>query len=230
MAHEQASSGDTITDDRGVIKVYIRDLDQLFDSLDPSPFHERDLDRAAHEYIVSVAKELPGSAPAALVVFLDRQIGLAEEAHLLGEAIRIYFDRQSQTSQRSSRQRLRRGWGALIVGLVLLVSSVIVSQAVVRRMGQGPLATVLHESLLIGGWVAMWRPMDFFLYEYWVERAQLRIYQRLSRAAVRIVYDTPNPAKARARSVSSVSRNGPAPHQTRGRAKSWQTFKESEAT
>lgn len=53
---------------------------------------------------------------------------------------------------------------------------------------QGPLATVLRESLLIGGWVAMWRPMDFFLYEWWAMRAELRMLDQLSDIAVRIVY------------------------------------------
>jgi len=30
-----------------------------------------------------------------------------------------------------------------------------------------PLLKVLKESLLIGGWVAMWRPMQIYLYEWW---------------------------------------------------------------
>jgi hypothetical protein len=47
---------------------------------------------------------------------------------------------------------------------------------------------VVRESLLIGGWVAMWRPMEILLYEYWDLRREQRIYQRLSRVDVRIVY------------------------------------------
>jgi hypothetical protein len=70
-------------------------------------------------------------------------------------------------------------------------------------MGQGPLATVIRESLLIGGWVAMWRPMDFFLYELWIMRRELRIYQWLSRAAVRIVY-----AAAPPRTMARAAGNG----------------------
>ena len=28
-------------------------------------------------------------------------------------------------------------------------------------------ADVIRESLLIGGWVAMWRPLEVFLYDWW---------------------------------------------------------------
>jgi hypothetical protein len=33
---------------------------------------------------------------------------------------------------------------------------------IVRVIGDRQLARVLRESLLIGGWVAMWRPMEIF--------------------------------------------------------------------
>jgi len=34
-------------------------LPQLFSSLDPSPFHDRDLDRDAEDYIIGSAEEAP---------------------------------------------------------------------------------------------------------------------------------------------------------------------------
>lgn len=41
------------------IEVRLRDLGQLFNSLDPSPFLDRDLDAEAEKFIVSWAHELP---------------------------------------------------------------------------------------------------------------------------------------------------------------------------
>ena len=49
------------------------------------------------------------------------------------------------------------------------------------------LAQVISESLVIGGWVAMWRPLEIFLYDWWPIRNERRIYDRLSRMPVRIV-------------------------------------------
>lgn len=190
MTTQQPSCGDHIESETGVIEVYVRELDQFFDSMDPSPFHEKDLDRSAHEYLVGTAKELSGGGKMALRVYLAKPVGLPDEGKVLGDAIRVYFRRQAEMARRTLREKCRWGWINLVIGLTLLGLSVIVGEIVARRLAQGPLATVLRESLLIGGWVAMWRPMDFFLYEWWAMRAELRIFEQLSEVAVRIVYTT----------------------------------------
>ena len=55
-------------------------------------------------------------------------------------------------------------------------------------MGEGGLGQILRESLVIGGWVAMWRPMEIFLYDWWPIRAEARLADRLAAMPVRIVY------------------------------------------
>ena len=42
-----------------VIELRLREIAQLFNSLDPSPFLERDLDAKAKEFIESWAAEIP---------------------------------------------------------------------------------------------------------------------------------------------------------------------------
>ena len=54
----------------GVIEVRLSEMAQLFNSLDPSPFHERDLDQDAEEYIVGWARELRANAPLRIIVHL----------------------------------------------------------------------------------------------------------------------------------------------------------------
>jgi hypothetical protein len=51
----------------------------------------------------------------------------------------------------------------------------------------GTWAAVARESLTIAGWVAMWRPMQIYLYEWWPLRRQTRIYQKLSHMPVEII-------------------------------------------
>jgi hypothetical protein len=55
---------------------------------------------------------------------------------------------------------------------------------------------VLRESLLIGGWVAMWRPLEVFLYDWWPIRAEARLYDRLAAMPVRLTYAADAPAEA----------------------------------
>lgn len=66
--------------------------------MDPSPFHEKDLDSNAHEHIVSTAKKLSGGRKLSLGVYLAKPIGLPDEGKALGEAIRVYFARQQKWS------------------------------------------------------------------------------------------------------------------------------------
>ena len=52
-------------------------------------------------------------------------------------------------------------------------------------------AEVARESLLIGGWVAMWRPLEVFLYDWWPIRAEAQLFDRLSAMTVRVVPSRP---------------------------------------
>ncbi len=47
---------------------------------------------------------------------------------------------------------------------------------------------MVRESLLIGGWVAMWRPLAVFLYDWWPVRAEIRLLRQLAAMPVRINY------------------------------------------
>jgi hypothetical protein len=43
---------------------------------------------------------------------------------------------------------------------------------------------LIEQSLVIIGWVALWRPAETFLYDWWPIRAEARLYDRL--AAMRV--------------------------------------------
>jgi len=55
-----------------------------------------------------------------------------------------------------------------------------------NRLGQ-----IARESLTIGGWVSMWRPLEVFLYDWWPIRNEARLSERLSAMPIRIRYPMP---------------------------------------
>jgi hypothetical protein len=57
-----------------------------------------------------------------------------------------------------SRQR----GGTLCAFLTL---SIAIGDAVASYLGERRLGEVIREDFLIGGWVAMWRPLEVFLYD-----------------------------------------------------------------
>lgn len=170
----------------GTIDLHLREVAQLFDSLDPCPFYERDLDVEAEEYIVASARELP-QRPQVIVVYLDRSSGEADEARNLEKAINQHFARKLKLASRELRVLLRRGWISLLIGLTFLGMLLGLSEVVLRQMTPGPLASVLRESLVIGGWVALWRPLEIFLYEWWPIVGQRKTYAALTRMPVNVV-------------------------------------------
>ena len=77
---------------------------------------------------------------------------------------------------------------SLLIGLVFLALSIGVGDLIANALRGRPVGDVVRESLLIGGWVAMWRPLEIFLYDWWPIRSEARLYDRLSGMPVRIVY------------------------------------------
>jgi hypothetical protein len=168
--------------------VHVAELRQLFNAIDPSPFQERDLDPRAEEFIVEWSRDLPGTAALALVVHLERVAGPPEEALLLRDAIREFFHQRAVGARRQLRELFRRGRISLAIALVFLATSIAASDALAASFPMLHLSAVLREGLLIGGWVAMWRPLEVFLYDWWPIRAEARLFDRLSAMLVRIEY------------------------------------------
>ena len=74
-----------------------------------------------------------------------------------------------------------------MIGLAVLGALIGVGQLVASRTPAG-FGDVLRESLVIGGWVAMWRPLEVFLYDWWPVRAEAQLLERLAIMPVRIEY------------------------------------------
>ena len=174
-----------------IIEVHLREMSQLFESLDPSPFHEKDLDRNAEAYIIDSFKEFPTRQPCMLVLHVDQPPAVAEASRHIEEAIRIHFARCSRLAQRRLEQLLRRGFVSLGIGLAFLAAVFVIAQIVMGMMEGSGVATFAREGLLIVGWVAMWRPLEIFLYDWWPILGERRIHDQLSHIEVRIVSNEP---------------------------------------
>ena len=185
---DQASAGDPIPPKCSVIEVHVGELKQLFNSIDPSPFRNKDLDPKAEEFIVGWAKDLPRNANLALVVDLDRQAGLPDEAEVLRDAIHEFFSQRALAYRRRLRELFRVGRTSLVIGLVALASAIALGDFLAALMKGSRIGEIVRESLTIGGWGSMWRPLEVFLYDWWPIRNEVRLYNRLAAMPVRIRY------------------------------------------
>lgn len=166
------------------IEVRLRELPQLFNSMDPSPFVDQDLDASAEEFIVSWARELAHEGDLELIIHLstrpEADRGAGAEA-----AVQHYFASRAELKLRELRQLLRRGRVSMAIGLVFLAVCFGLGEAV-QQVSQRPWAEFIELGLHIAGWVAMWRPLEIFLYDWWPVRNDQRLLARLARMRVRL--------------------------------------------
>lgn len=170
----------------GVIEVRIREVAQLFNSFDPSPFHERDLDDDAENYIVGWACELPYHVPIRIVIHLPPAEALKAEERGLAQALANYFEERASMLGRELSELFRNGRRYLSVGIPVLILCLVASQLVRASLGAGPFSRALEESLIIVGWVANWKPIETFLYSWWPVKRRRDLYSRLARATVKL--------------------------------------------
>lgn len=169
------------------LEIRLSTLLQLFNSLDPSPFHEKDLDRDAEEYIVGWANEFPPQAAFELVIRLPAdQLDFAERSDI-GKAIHNYFAYRAEETRRRVRFQLRQGRMALAIGLAFLFACMTLREFVGLVVPNDVPSRILHEGLLILGWVAMWRPLEIFLYDWWPVRHYALLYDRLAAMPVKLL-------------------------------------------
>ncbi len=183
--------GDDIPLDSHIIEIRIRSVDQLFDSRDPSPFIAKDLDDDAQQYIVASAGEVSPRLPLALAIHLPASASTLDTPRDIGEALREHFVRQSGFARLRLRDLIHDGWISLAIGLAFLSAALAAASALGRWTNTSTAAAIFREGLVIGGWVAMWRPIQIFLYDWWPIRDDRRLFDRLSRMPVHIVFDPP---------------------------------------
>ena len=172
-ASESVDGGSTLA-------LYLGETRQLFNSMDPAPFRTRDLDPKAADYIVDWAREVPTHEPLSLIVHLGQESAAADDAVMLRGAMHEYFGRRAVVTRNRLRLLFRTGRISLVIGIAFMGTMMLVGEAVGNLFSKAGYASLLKESLIIGGWVALWRPAEIFLHDWWPILGEARLYDRLA--------------------------------------------------
>jgi hypothetical protein len=174
----------------GRIEIRLHKVQQLFNSLDPSPFINRDLDDEAEAYIVDSLAELPQRHAVELVIYLPRSEIEGQSSEDLTTAIHSYFAYRQSVARHRLRALFRRGRISLVIGLVFLALCYFLSE-LINLAQWAHLGGIMRQGLLIIGWVANWRPLEIFLYDWWPMRREANLYRVLSNVRVRVLMSDP---------------------------------------
>jgi hypothetical protein len=112
----------------------------------------------------------------------QNQLGSADQP-ALERAVHNYFGYQRRQSRRRLRLVFHDKRIALAVGIAFLFVCILIRQ-VAHSLGSGTASEIIAEGMLIAGWVAMWRPLDTFLYDWWPIRRRGRVLGKLAEMPV----------------------------------------------
>lgn len=161
-------------------------LDQLFNALDPSPFLTKDLAHSTESYIERWALPLPSGCRLQLTIEVG-EVDCAEAAsELIEDAIHHHFGDKATLERAELRLLLRHGRISLVIGLLFVAGCLLAAEALTSP-GQGTARSIARESLTIIGWVAMWRPVQIFLYDWWPLLGRIKSFDNLQGARIRVV-------------------------------------------
>ncbi len=167
------------------IHLKLREERQLFNSFDPSPFLERDIDDDAAEYIVDSVKEYPLKQKMRLIIFLPKKRKHKVSNEEIQSAIKFYFDYNTKILKIKLKDLLAHGRKSLAIGTLFLIFCLIASELSNLYL-TGVISRIFAEGLMIVGWVAMWKPLDLLLYEWWPITKEIAIRQKIKDMAVKV--------------------------------------------
>lgn len=160
------------------IEVRVKNSQQLFDVRDPAPFRERDLDDDFAEYIFASAREFSISTPLKIVIYIQEpeSQGLSKES--IREAIHSYLAYQIDLRQWDLKTFIKRAQLFLFIGFVILILCLSLAQSLNVPSPPGIIG-VLHEGLVIFGWVSIWKPIELILFDWYPLYEKIRFYRKL---------------------------------------------------
>jgi len=169
------------------IEIKIKKINQLFNSFDPSPFLEKDLDDDAFEYIVSSVSEHALKHKQKIIIYIPKNQRAKLSEVEIRRAIHNFFEYKKILAERSIKLKLKEGQLSFLVGITFLVCCILLGQYI-ESVAKNTWSYIAVEGLLIGGWVAMWKPISDILYEWWPIYKEKRIFKKISEMDIEFRY------------------------------------------
>lgn len=172
----------------GLIELRVERLGHLFDAFDPLPVPSRDLAPQAEDFIIGWARELPEDASLRILVHMPANEAANAAAAQTPLAFQRHFGYRATRLSGDIAELMRIGRYSLLIGLAVLAACYGVGRALAALL-PADVARFAQESVLILGWVANWRPIEIFLYDWWPLARRRALLRRLAAAPVELKPD-----------------------------------------
>lgn len=160
------------------IHLKVNVLDKIFDSLDAEPIAFRSLNPEWIDYLIDEMNDRAGMHPVNISLEIPQGVLVGTSAVEVEESIRRELYEHVRLLNRKLKEVLRIGRVSLLFALCVLVVFTFLSIGS-ERFYLGIFQRFFSEGFVIIGWVALWRPVEALLYDWWPIIDERRKFNRL---------------------------------------------------
>lgn len=178
-----------------IIDLKISSIDQFYNPLDPAPRKEKELNPKVEEYILSPADDLHLKQDWVLAIYLPQNEINPLQEDILKNSVHTHFIRRADTLTKQARKktnqiRINTAFAFLFLGLCLTAA-----YALMTLSQGGDFYEVVGQGLTVVGWVALWNPVEYLLYDRWGPRKEIAVSKKLGKIDIEIIPYPENAAK-----------------------------------
>lgn len=166
------------------IKLQLLNINELLRS-PISLYRKRILKTDAEEFIVEEAEGL--TRKASIIIKVHLPLSEVKHQNEIAPAIHRHFCYRREQAQKKYKRIFQYGWRILFIALGLLAVIFSLTEIALYFMPQNKLVMFIRESFIILGWVALWRPLELLLYDWYPVKTDINLFYRLEHSKVQII-------------------------------------------
>jgi hypothetical protein len=179
--------------DASEIELGLNDPRQLLRDAAGTTFGGDALDPDAAAFLAAEARRRPSGAMLRVKVLLPAPLAVGPDAARIAPAIESHFGRQAEAASEEVGELFRDGRVTLVIGLTVLVACLLGAYSIAGFAPSGPGERIVQESLVILGWVSLWRPAETFIYGWAPILRRRKLLRRLAASEVVVLPRTGGP-------------------------------------
>lgn len=173
--------------DTATIELRVAHAGQLLVRHEATSFRAQRIDDEATAWLLDAVRAAPRGAPLRVVIRVVAEADDDDTTRALTDAVRAQMTWERERVQRQLQAHARSTRFQMTLGAVLLVGFLSLAE-VVSVTPVGHLRQIVREGLVIMGWVALWRPLEALLYDWWPLVASRRAIDRVLHGELSVRY------------------------------------------
>ena len=151
-----------------VIEVRVPSLAYFYNVIDPSPGDKKELNRATDSFIMDSLREMSAEKRKSAIVLLDLDSSLYTNESTrtdIERTINSHFSYRYCSEFKNYKYAMSRGRRYLARGLIFLIICLVLSSIISSFSIQNDIINAIGQSFVVIGWVSLWKPVEFYLYD-----------------------------------------------------------------